>query len=210
MSIKKIALFLLILAVPFIAFSQAQKKTVTQGLLYFSLVKEKNGKKIIIAKDEGRAIKQDSLRMAEGIAATYKAGTKISNVKDMVYDSYFLGLDKDPTILQDMQGLTFDASIWSSCIDSLEKKEQVVFQIREITLDDGTKIKNPKLAKENKATYPVFTNPNFPPGGWKSKADHWISMWKEWFKIKDKDNSFYKMDDKLLELYASGIVYTIR
>ena len=153
-------------------------------------------------------LSKDSLKMADKIAAVYKIGQKTMNVKDIAYDSYFLSTTKEPTILQDMNGLSFDVSIWISCLDSLVKKEQVVFQIREITLEDGTKIQNPKLAKEAKAVYRVESNPNFPAGGWDAKAKRWIGQWKEWFKIKD--DSFYKLDDKTLDLYASGIVFTIK
>jgi hypothetical protein len=207
--LKRIALCILIVGITTTAFSQKQKKTVVkEGVLYFSLTAERNGKNIVIVKDNGRSIDKDSLKMADKMAAYYKTGQKISNVKDIFYDSYFLSAIKEPTILQEMHSSSFDNSIWMSCIDSLVKKEQVVIQIREITLEDGSKIQHPKLAKENKATYKIVTNPNFPPGGWKAKANHWIDLWKDWFRLKD--SSFYKLDDKTLDLFASGIVYTIK
>ena len=72
--------------------------------------------------------------MTDRIAAYYKVGQKVSNVKDIVYDNYFLStLREEPTILQEMQGVAFDTTIWVSCIDSLTKKDQVVFIIKEIT-----------------------------------------------------------------------------
>lgn len=209
MCLKRIILCLLMLGVSGVAVAQkAVKPAAKEGLLYFSLAAQKNGKTITIVKENGRTISKDSLRMAESIAATYKLGAKTMTVKDIAYDSYFLSRDKEPIILQDMHGLTFDASIWMSCIDSLAKKEQVVFQVREIILEDGTKIQNPKLAKESKAVYKVETNPNFPPGGWESKSSHWKELWKEWFRIKD--NNYFKLDEQVLELYASGIVFTVK
>ena len=211
MRLMKVAIFIALIGVTNVALSQKQKKIIVaaEGALYFSLTGNINGKSMVIVKDNGRAIDLDSLGMADKITAYYKAGQKITNVKDVAYDSYFLSTIKEqPTILEDMNGLNFDNSIWISCLDSLANKDQVVIQIREITLEDGSKIQNPKLAKENKAIYKVVSNPNFPSGGWTSKANHWIDLWKEWFKLKD--NSFYKLDDKTLELYATGIVYTIK
>lgn len=209
MIIRTLVFCMLLFCNPANVLSQNQKKAISiEGVLYFSLTAEKNGKTITIVKDNGRAVNKDSLKMADRITAYYKVGQKSMNVKDIVYDSYFLSTRNEPTILQDMHGLSFDVSIWMSCLDSLVKKEQVVFQIREITLDDGSKIKNPKLVKESKAIYRVVSNPNFPSGGWDAKAKHWISMWKEWFKLKD--DAFYKVDDKALELYATGIVFMIK
>jgi len=210
MRIIRTALFILIVGFTSSAFAQKQKKaTALEGALYVSLTAERNGKSTVIVKDNGRIIDLDSLKMADKITAYYKVGQKITNVKDIAYDSYFLSTIKEqPTILEDMHGLPFDNSIWVSCLDSMINKDQVVIQIREITLDDGSKIQNPKLATENKAIYKVVSDPNFPSGGWTSKANHWIDLWKEWFKLKDK--TFYKLDDKTLELYATGVVYTIK
>ena len=211
MTIKRILICILILNIPIAVFSQKQKKAVAtpqEGLLYFSLTAQSNGKTVTIVKDNGKSVDKDSLKMAEKITAIYKVGQKSANVKDILYDNYFLSDSIEPTILQDLHGTSFDKSIWMSCIDSLRNKEQVVFQIREITLDDGSTIQNPKLAKEFKATYRILTNPNFPAGGWKAKADHWIAMWKDWFRLTG--TAFYKFDDKALELYASGVVFMVK
>lgn len=206
---KKIIFLVLIIGSGFTAFSQKQAKPPVQtGALYFSLTAEKNAKTIFITKDYGRAIDHDSLEMADKISAYYKVGQKISKVKEVNYDSYFFSTIKEPTILQDLYSSAFENSIWVSCLDSMDNGNQVVIQVKEITLEDGTKIQHPKLAKENKATYVIKTNPNFPAGGWESKSRHWIGLWKEWFS--PRDNSFYALNDDSLALYTTQIVYTIK
>src|SRR4051812_49336751 len=108
-----ISIFILGISISAIA-QKPKPATVQEGALYFSLIGEKNGKKITIAKDYGRAVTKDSLRLANQISCYYKAGQKITNIKDITYDSFFLSDSLEPTVLQDQRGMDFDASIWQS------------------------------------------------------------------------------------------------